>query len=271
MGRRIFIGDLQGCCTPLERLLEQLRFDPAVDRLFFAGDLVNRGGQSLAALRLVHSLREVSTTVLGNHDLHLLAYARGRLNKPNAEFDEILADARGDELLDWLRGCPMLWLDRAAGLAMVHAGVDPRWGPDTAEDCAGEVERALADSPDAFFANMYGDEPASWQADLPEADRLRTITNVMTRMRFCSADGRLDLATKGGLENAPAGYAPWFEHLHPDWRGWTVVFGHWSQLGLHRGDGAVCLDSGCVWGGTLSALVVEDGRQRIESVDCAGC
>lgn len=270
MGRRIFIGDLQGCCTPLERLLEKLRFDPASDQLFMAGDLVNRGGESLAALRLVHSLREVSTTVLGNHDLHLLAYAHGRLKKPNAEFDEILVDERGGELLDWLRRCPLIWLDESDGLAMVHAGVDPRWGPVQARECAAEVERALAESPDELFANMYGDEPDRWRADLPEPERLRTITNVLTRMRLCSADGRLDLAAKGGPENASPGFVPWFHHLHPEWKAWTLVFGHWSQLGLHEGHGVVCLDSGCVWGGSLSALVIEGEERRIEAIDCAG-
>lgn len=268
MTRRIFVGDLQGCSTPMERLLDKLRFDPAADRLYFAGDLVNRGGESLAALRLVHSLREVSTTVLGNHDLHLLAYAQGRHGKPNAEFDEILADEHGDELLDWLRTCPLIWLDEASGLAMVHAGVDPRWGPEQASECAAEVEQALADSPQRFFADMYGDQPDRWQPGLPDADRLRSITNVFTRMRFCSANGRLDFSAKGGLDSAPAGYEPWFEHLHPDWRGWTLVFGHWSQLGLYQSDGVICLDSGCVWGGSLSALVVKGDERHVECVDC---
>ncbi|RFF30149.1 symmetrical bis(5'-nucleosyl)-tetraphosphatase [Wenzhouxiangella sediminis] len=270
MARTIFIGDLQGCCAPFEKLLDRLRFDPATDRLRLAGDLVNRGGESLATLRLAHSLRDVSTTVLGNHDLHLLAYASGQLGKSNDEFEAILDDERGPELLDWLRACPLIWFDEASGLAMVHAGVDPRWGPAQARECAIEVERALTESPSEFFAGMYGDEPDRWQPDLPEIERLRTITNVLTRMRFCSADGRLDLATKGGAESAPPGFGPWFQHMHPDWRDWTLVFGHWSQLGLYQGDGVICLDSGCVWGGSLSALVVEDGGRRIESVDCAG-
>ncbi|NBB93157.1 MAG: symmetrical bis(5'-nucleosyl)-tetraphosphatase [Gammaproteobacteria bacterium] len=270
MRRRIFIGDLQGCCAPLERLLEKLRFDSAEDELYLAGDLVNRGGESLDTLRLVYSLREAATTVLGNHDLHLLAYAHGQLGKANAEFEAILDDERGDELLAWLIRCPLAWLDEQAGLAMVHAGVDPRWGPGQASARAAELERALSEAPERFFANMYGDEPDRWQYDLPETERLRTITNVMTRMRFCSADGRLELATKGGAGNAPPGFAPWFKHLHPDWQGWTLVFGHWSQLGLYQGDGVVCLDSGCVWGGFLSALVVEGDERRIETVDCAG-
>lgn len=268
MGRRIFIGDLQGCRRPFERLLERLRFDPATDHLCLAGDLVNRGGESLATLRLVHSLREVSTTVLGNHDLHLLAYARGLLGKPNAEFDAILSDEQGDELLDWLRRCPLIWLDEPAGLAMVHAGVDPRWGPRQAHACAAEVERALAQSPQRFFDHMYGDKPARWQPGLSEAERLRTITNVLTRMRFCDADGRLHLANKGDPDSAPAGFAPWYEHLHDDWRRWTLVFGHWSRLGLYHNGNVLCLDSGCVWGGALSALVVEGDERRIETIDC---
>jgi len=269
MARSIFVGDLQGCLTPFERLLDRLRFDPATDHLYLAGDLVNRGGESLGALRLVHSLRQSSTTVLGNHDLHLLAYARGLLGKPNAEFDAILADERGDELLNWLRHRPLIWLDEARHLAMVHAGVDPRWDPALARNCASEVERALSEAPEAFFANMYGDDPDRWHPDLPEAERLRTITNVLTRMRFCSPDGRLDLATKGGAENAPQGFEPWFHHRHPGWRDWTLVFGHWSQLGIHDADGVVCLDSGCVWGGSLSALVIDGEQRRFESIDCA--
>jgi len=268
MGRRIFIGDLQGCCSSFEKLLDRLRFDPAADRLYLAGDLVNRGGESLAALQLVHSLREVSTTVLGNHDLHLLAYARGQRAKPNAEFDEILADERGDELLEWLRRRPLIWLDESRKLAMVHAGVDPRWGPVQARRCAAEVESALADQPEEFFAHMYGDEPDLWRADLPRVERLRTITNVLTRMRFCTADGRLDFAGKGSLDSASSGFEPWFDHLHSDWRQWTLIFGHWSQLGLHDAGGAICLDSGCVWGGSLTALVIEGDERRIEAVDC---
>src|SRR5699024_8480409 len=171
--RQIFVGDLQGCREPFERLLERLRFDPAADRLYLAGDLVNRGGESLATLRLVHSLREVLTPVLGNHDLHLLAYARGLLGKPNPEFDAILNDARREELLAWLRRCPLMWFDEPAGLALVHAGVDPRWGPQQARARAAEVEQALSESPEQFFNHMYGDEPARWHAGLPDGERLR--------------------------------------------------------------------------------------------------
>ena len=268
-GRRIFIGDLQGCREPLERLLDQLRFDPGNDHLFFAGDLVNRGGQSLETLRLVYSLRERVTTVLGNHDLHLLAYVHGKRRKANAEFDAIAGARDGEALLDWLRHCPLIWLDAEERLGMVHAGIDPRWSPEDAQACASELERALREAPRKFFAGMYGDKPTRWRSDLGNADRLRSITNVLTRMRFCRADGRLALKAKGGADEAPSGYGPWFDFLHPDWEDWTLVFGHWSQLGLYQGDTAVCLDSGCVWGGSLSALVVEaDGSRRVASVDC---
>lgn len=269
MSREIFIGDLQGCCTPLERLLEKLDFDSGRDHLRLAGDLVNRGGQSLAALRLVYSLRESVTCVLGNHDLHLLAYAFGHRRKPNAEFEAILAADDGEAMLDWLRACPLLWLDESRQLGLVHAGVDPRWGPQPARAAAREIEQALQEDPADFFAHMYGDEPDRWRPDLPRRDRLRTITNVLTRMRFCRTDGTLDLATKGGRDTAPQGFAPWYERLHPDWKDWHLVFGHWSQLGLFDNDRVTCLDSGCVWGRQLTALVFEDGERRFEVVDCA--
>lgn len=270
MSRDIFIGDLQGCATAFERLLDRLGFDPAADRLFMAGDLVNRGGESLAALRRVHAVRASATCVLGNHDLHLLSYAFGRRRKPNAEFDEILEAPDSARLLDWLRGCPLAWLDHARSLALVHAGVDPRWRPDEVRGLAAEVERALATDPDAFFAHMYGDQPDQWSPELAGPERLRTLTNVFTRMRLCTPGGRLDFAGKGSPDDAPPGFGPWFDHLHPDWDEWTLVFGHWSQLGYFDNGQAVCLDSGCVWGGSLTALVIEGPERRIESVDC-GC
>jgi bis(5'-nucleosyl)-tetraphosphatase (symmetrical) len=271
MARTIFVGDLQGCLDPLERLLERLAFDPARDRLCFAGDLVNRGGQSLACLRRVRALGEAAVSVLGNHDLHLLAYAFGARRKPNREFDEILEAPDSAALLEWLRARPLMWRDDERRLAMVHAGIDPRWGPEDAWRHAGEIERALAEAPEAFFEHMYGDRPERWEPGLPEPERLRTLTNVFTRMRFCDAAGRLELSASGGPDTAPAGYRPWFEFLPQSWRAWRLVFGHWSQLGLHEHGPAICLDSGCVWGGRLSALVVADGEESIVSVDCSGC
>ncbi len=272
MKRQIFIGDVQGCADPLKRLLDALRFDPACDRLRFAGDLVNRGGQSLQCLRLIHELRSAAMTVLGNHDLHLLAYAHHhpRVRKRNREFDEIIEAPDGDILLQWLLGQPLMWKSGSRQLAMVHAGVDPRWGPKRARKRAAEVEHALATDPHTFFAHMYGDRPRRWRPGQPHHSRMRAITNVMTRMRFCDARGRLELEAKGVPGRPPKGFRPWFHHLHRDWKRWTLIFGHWSMLGLFQQNGVVCLDSGCVWGNSLSALIIEsDGEKRLAALDCS--
>lgn len=270
MKRQIFIGDVQGCCSPLERLLDKLRFDPSADRLRFAGDLVNRGGESLASLRLVHSLRESAMTVLGNHDLHLLAYAFGfpKSRKTNPEFEEILDSPEADSMLEWLRSQPLMWKSRKRRLALVHAGIDPRWGVKAARAQAREVEQALAEDPETFFAHMYGDRPRRWRPGQPQHRRLRAITNVFTRMRFCDQKGRLELESKGNPDRAPKGYRPWFEHVHPEWISWTIIFGHWSLLGLYQDERVTCLDTGCVWGGSLTALVVDDKGREIVAVEC---
>jgi bis(5'-nucleosyl)-tetraphosphatase (symmetrical) len=274
MKRQIFIGDVQGCAPALERLLDKLNFDPAADRLRFAGDLVNRGGKSLKTLRLIHSLGGSAMTVLGNHDLHLLAFAQAypKVKKRNKEFEAILRAEDGPMLLDWLRGQPLFWKSEKKRLAMVHAGIDPRWGPAQAADHAAEVARALAKYPETFFEHMYGDRPRRWKPTQSVQARLRCITNVMTRMRFCDRKGRLDFSAKGSLKSAPKGFRPWFDFLHPDWAGWTLVFGHWSMLGVFQNDRVVGLDSGCVWGGALTALVIhpdQDASSRmLVSVDC---
>jgi len=277
MRREIFIGDIQGCWDCLARLLDKLRFDPAADRLCLAGDLVNRGGKSLKVLRKISALGEPHFSVLGNHDLHLLAYwhMHPRVRKRNPEFERVLDHAGGERVLNWLRSQPVFWTDDDRRIALVHAGVDPRWDRATARACAAELEHALRGP--AFgklIDHMYGNRPDRWEPDQKHGTRLRTITNVLTRMRFARADGRLDFSSSGDLSRAPRGYKPWFEHLHPDWRDWTLVFGHWSMLGFHRrrnpaGTGEiVCLDSGCVWGGQLTALMVEPGQRRFVQVDC---
>lgn len=271
MRRLIFIGDLQGCAGAFERLLERLRFDPAGDRLCLAGDLVNRGGESLAALKTVADLGEPHFTVLGNHDFHLLAYAHYHpdVRKPNREFEAVLAHLDGERLLDWLRRQPVLWTEPDRRLALVHAGLDPRWDGATAAACARELEEVLR-GPHLgdFLERMYGDKPRRWQPDLPRWQRLRAITNVFARIRFCDESGRLELRGSGDLADPPSGCRPWFELMHPDWDDWTVVFGHWSLLGFHRIGNAVCLDSGCVWGGELTAMVVEGDERRFVQVDC---
>ncbi len=271
MKRQLFIGDVQGCVVALKQLLDKLEFDPARDKLRFAGDLVNRGGHSLDTLRLVHSLRSSAMTVLGNHDLHLLAYRKHypKVKKINPEFDEILAAPDCETLLDWLQTQPLIWKSRKRRLALVHAGVDPRWDPDTAAGRAREIELALVHNPDPYFDHMYGDRPRRWKPNQPHYSRLRAITNVFTRMRFCDARGRLELQATGSPKHAPQGFRPWFEHLHPDWAGWTLVFGHWSMLGLYQSDRVIGLDSGCVWGGSLTALVVDDEQRKLVSVDCS--
>ncbi len=270
MKRQIFIGDVQGHCEALERLLDKLRFDPATDRLRMAGDLVNRGGQSLETLRLVRSLGRSAMTVLGNHDLHLLAYAAGvrKGKRGNPEFETILDASDGRELLDWLRSQPLMWKSGKRRLALVHAGLDPRWDPKAARARARELEHALATEPEEFFAHMYGNRPRRWRATQPHYMRLRAITNVFTRLRFCDHEGRLDLDYKGSPKNAPKGFRPWFEFLHQDWKGWSVIFGHWSLLGTFSNGQVMCIDSGCVWGGELTALVVDAEERRLVTVDC---
>ena len=269
MKRQIFIGDVQGCCEPVQRLLDKLKFDPAEDRLRFAGDLVNRGGESLEVLRLVRSLGDSAMTVLGNHDLHLLAYAHGhapRRFKKNREFEAILDAPDGQDLLAWLISQPMFWKSDKRGLALVHAGTDPRWGPKKTAARAAEVEHALATEPARFFQHMYGDRPRRWRPSQPHYKRLRAITNVFARMRFCDANGRLEFNAKSNPRLVPKGFAPWFEHVHPDWRRHLLIFGHWSLLGLKVTDQVACLDTGCVWGNRLTALVDNGKTREIVSV-----
>lgn len=269
--REIFIGDVQGCRQALERLLERVKFDPAADRLRFVGDLVNRGGESLGALRLAWELRDSGLSVLGNHDLHLLAYAckQSLVKRPNPEFEEILAHREGAVMLEWLRRQPVMWCDAPRKLVMVHAGLDPRWNPEIAGHCARELENVLS-GPEYihYFENMYGNRPDRWMPGQPRWERLRAITNVFTRMRFADTKGRLQLTAKGGPDTAPAGFQPWYELLHPAWSGWTIIFGHWSALGLFDNGQVIGLDSACVWGGSLSALVVSDGGREIVQVHC---
>ncbi|GAB4173689.1 MAG: symmetrical bis(5'-nucleosyl)-tetraphosphatase [Wenzhouxiangellaceae bacterium] len=273
MERTIFIGDIQGCFDALQRLLDRLRFDPAADRLALAGDLVNRGGKSLKVLRFLSGLGTPHFSVLGNHDLHLLAYwqMHPRVSKHNPEFERILAHPEGPDALQWLRRQPVLWMDDASRLALVHAGIDPRWDRATASECAGELEQVLrGPGIEAFVHHMYGDDPDHWSPEQHGWVRLRTITNVLTRMRLVTPDGRIELKSSGDLSRAPRAYRPWFELLHPDWHGTRIVFGHWSLLGFYRhaDDRAICLDSGCVWGRELTAMVVEGTRCEFVQVTC---
>jgi bis(5'-nucleosyl)-tetraphosphatase (symmetrical) len=249
------IGDLQGCYDEFRRLLDRLEFEPARDRLWLTGDLVNRGPGSLAALRYVRSLGAAVSVVLGNHDLHLLALASepGHRLKRGDTLAEVLAAPDRDELLAWLGSRPLAVDEPALGWTMVHAGLPPQWDVATALACAGEVEAALASEPREFFAAMYGDQPDRWSPALEGAARLRFTVNCLTRLRLCARDGRLLLKHKGPPDQAPAGALPWFKvpgRLSADHR---VLFGHWSALGYYAADGVVGLDTGCVWGGALTA------------------
>lgn len=253
------IGDVQGCYAPLGRLLDKLAFDPTCDRLWFVGDLVNRGPESLQVLRLVRDLGPAATVVLGNHDLYLLMVAAGfsRRGKDDT-LARVLEAPDRDELLAWLAQRPLLHAE--GEYVLVHAGLLPAWTVAQAGACAREVEAALAGArARKFLLHLQGDQPDRWAESLAGWDRLRFIVNVLTRMRFCTADGRLSLRAKGAPEKAPPDTLPWFRVPGPARGERTVVCGHWSALGFYRGEGIIALDSGCVWGGKLTALRLDDG------------
>jgi bis(5'-nucleosyl)-tetraphosphatase (symmetrical) len=249
------VGDLQGCYDELRRLLERLNFDPARDRLWLTGDLVNRGPASLAVLRFVRGLGDAATVVLGNHDLHLLAVARTpkRLKRSDT-LTEVLEAPDRDELLAWLAALPLAHFDPGLGTAMVHAGLAPEWDIPTTLALAREVGAALAGEPESFFGSMYGDEPDHWSDALHGADRLRFAVNCLTRLRVVTPDGRLVLAHKGTLAKAPDGSVAWFRAPGRRSLGTRIVFGHWSALGYYDGDGVLGLDTGCAWGAELTAV-----------------
>ena len=253
------IGDVQGCCDELEQLLARIRFSGERDRLWFVGDLVNRGPRSLKALRLVHALGDNAVSVLGNHDLHLLALAlAGEKLRKNDTLSEILAAADRDELLEWLLLLPLAHFESEHGDLLLHAGVLPQWSVALTLQLAGEVQRALREDPRMLLSDMYGDQPDRWQATLAGPDRLRFAINVLTRLRFCTADGRVDFKQKGKPESAPKPWLPWFKVPGRASREQRIVFGHWSALGFHSERGVLALDTGCVWGGALTAVNLDD-------------
>ncbi len=263
------IGDVQGCFAALERLLAELRFERARDTLWFTGDLVNRGPQSAEVLRFVRALPR-AVTVLGNHDLHLLAVASGQqpLRKHDT-FEDVLAAPDRDALLGWLRTRPLLHHDAGLGWTLIHAGLLPQWTLGDARRLAAEAERHIAESDThQIFTHMYGDTPDHWQETLAGWGRLRVIINAFTRLRYCDARGRLDLRPKGAPGSQPAGLIPWFQAPGRHSGAERIVFGHWSTLGLWRGDGVVGLDSGCLWGGRLSASRLDDAAGGFVSVPC---
>ncbi|MGE8225931.1 MAG: symmetrical bis(5'-nucleosyl)-tetraphosphatase [Stenotrophomonas sp.] len=263
------IGDLQGCYDVTQRLLEKINFDPASDKLWFAGDLVNRGGQSLETLRLVHSLREHSVTVLGNHDLSLLAIgarSEEEQRKVNPDLQRIVLAEDRDVLLEWLRMQKLVHVDRELGWMMFHAGLAPKWTVALAEKHAREVEQQLhGNGYRKLFRNMYGDKPA-WSPGLSGYDRSRAIINIFTRMRYCTPSGRIGMEDKGTPGTQPQGMYPWFEVPGRAERELKMVCGHWSALGLTITQGVHAIDTGAVWGGKLTALQLDSEDLRVVQV-----
>jgi bis(5'-nucleosyl)-tetraphosphatase (symmetrical) len=252
------IGDIQGCFDAFMRLLERCRFDPPADRLWLVGDLVNRGPRSLETLRFVKGLGALALTVLGNHDLSLLLAAEGFGKRGRGDtFDDILRAPDREDLLCWLRHQRLCHVED--GHCLVHAGLLPQWTVAEAQALAGEVEAALrAPNWREFLAHLWGSEPAARSGDLSGWPRLRVIVNAMTRLRFCTPDGIMDFRAKGKIDGAPPGYAPWFEAPARQSADTTLVAGHWSALGLKILPNFLALDSGCLWGGMLTAVRLED-------------
>jgi bis(5'-nucleosyl)-tetraphosphatase (symmetrical) len=262
------IGDIQGCYDSLRRLLDRCAFDPASDRLWLVGDLVNRGPKSLETLRLVKSLGDSALTVLGNHDLYLLMVAEGgaKFRGKDDTIQPVLDAPDAAELLDWLRHQPLCHTE--GEFCLVHAGLLPQWTAARARELSREVEAAMQ-GPDyhEFIMNLWGSEPAGWSDDLHGWPRLRVIVNAMTRMRFCTPDGVMEFKTKGKLVHAPSGHVPWFELPNRQSADAVLVTGHWSALGLKITPNLLALDSGCLWGGHLTAVRLED--RQVFQVDCA--
>lgn len=255
------VGDLQGCLEPLKKLLDEVNFCPSNDQLWSTGDVINRGPQSLDTLRFVHQLGDAFRMVLGNHDLHLLAVAHNGGNlKPSDTLTEILEAPDRDTLLGWLQQQPLLINDH--GYTMVHAGIPPQWSLKKAKRLAAEVEAVLqSDQAGLYFDTMYGNQPARWDKSLEGPDRWRVITNYFTRMRLCSAKGKLELISKVAPEKATGDYAPWFIHPERKTAHDKIIFGHWAALeGRDCGDYLYPLDTGCVWGGCMRLMRLGDDQ-----------
>ena len=260
------VGDLQACSGQLDLLLDSIEAEAPNAQIVFVGDLVNRGPDSLGCLRRIRSMGDRAQLVLGNHDLHLLAVAKGIRPRGRSDtLEALLAAPDLEDLLNWLRQQPLALM--AEGHLIVHAGVLPQWTTEQTLALANEVSAVLRGSDWLdFLAQMYGNEPAQWHDDLQGADRLRCIVNALTRLRFCTAQGEMEFATKEGPDKPPAGYIPWFDVPTRLTRETPIVFGHWSTLGLILRPNIIGLDTGCVWGGKLSALRLSD--RKLLQVDC---
>jgi bis(5'-nucleosyl)-tetraphosphatase (symmetrical) len=262
------IGDLQGCYDSLLRLLEKLNFDKTKDKLWFAGDLVNRGSDSLSTLRYIKSLGDNAITVLGNHDLHLLAIAHGVKTTRSKDLQRILDADDCNELLQWLSTRPLLHHDSKLGYTLVHAGIYPLWTLTQAQDCATELEETLKNNLNEFLEHMYGDKPDQWNDSLTSFERLRFICNSFTRMRFCNHDGTLNLSSNGAPDSTPEDVSPWFELTNRKIKQERILFGHWAALGSINKQNIYPLDTACVWGGKLTALRIDTEKEEYIRVDC---
>lgn len=265
---RYAVGDLQGCLQPLQCLLERVNFNPREDQLWLVGDLVNRGPQSLETLRFVHTLGDCTRVVLGNHDLHFLAVALNtRAAGKSDTFDALLQAPDRRQLVDWLLNQPLFRSDASDDYHMVHAGIPPQWDIATTRALAGEVQASLSGTaPEAFLTAMYGNTPDCWRPDLEGLERLRVITNYLTRMRFCNALGELDLDSKLQYSDRP-GFLPWFSFEQRKTAAAQLIFGHWAALeGKANASNVFALDTGCVWGRCMTLMNLED--KSLQQCDC---
>ncbi|MEJ0100886.1 MAG: symmetrical bis(5'-nucleosyl)-tetraphosphatase [Pseudomonadota bacterium] len=267
---RYAIGDLQGCHDELLELLARLRFSADRDQLIFVGDLVNRGPQSLQVLRFVKSLGANAQSVLGNHDLHLLAHCfdpQRKLHRGDT-LQQVLDAPDRAALVEWLLSLPLTIHDAARDELVIHAGLVPQWSAADAAAHGARASQALRDDPQKFLGGMYGNEPDTWSEDLKKKDRLRFAINVLTRLRYCTPEGRVNLRLKGTPKETAAPFAPWFSHANRRSAATRVIFGHWSTLGLLQRDNLLALDTGCVWGGSLTAVNLDDPEARPVSLAC---
>jgi bis(5'-nucleosyl)-tetraphosphatase (symmetrical) len=264
------IGDVQGCFHKLMELLSVINFDKNKDQLWFSGDLVNRGKNSLEVLRFVRCLGDSAVTVLGNHDFHLIALAYGvNRHKKDDTIEDVLNAPDRDELIGWLKSRPLMHHDPFAGYSLIHAGLPPQWNITKARQCASEVEEVLR-SPQCheLLHNLFSNQPTKWSEDLKGWERLRFIVNCFTRLRYCDSSGAVEMECKGPPGAQPSQYVPWFEVPERKSRGEKIIFGHWATLGFHTDTDVFGLDTGCVWGGALTAFRL-DCNIRL-SVGCSG-
>jgi bis(5'-nucleosyl)-tetraphosphatase (symmetrical) len=264
------IGDVQGCDAELGALLSALKFSIDRDSVWFVGDLVNRGPESLGVLRRIRALGDAATVILGNHDLHLLAvgYGRARLRSDDTLAETLAAPDR-TALFEWLQTRPLLHEDLRLNICMVHAGLAPQWDLPMARRCAHDFEKALRRDPEKLFDRLYGDQPDLWDDALKGEERLRFIANCFTRLRYVDAEGRLVLRAKGSPKKLQSkSLIPWFEAQSARWRGARIIFGHWSTLGYFKNDAVTGLDTGCVWGERLTALRLDEPDAAPVQVAC---